>query len=105
MQKCFTVVKWFLWHLNKQYSKKYTRSYDYDIRTFDGAYNQIYKWIEEASLKRVMDGKSAIKVVSVGLFYSERTQHYINIVNRNVTKNKYGYTLLDYQKEIYKYSH
>lgn len=83
-----------------KYSKKYTRSYDYDIRTFDGAYNQIYKWIEEASLKRVMDGKSAIKVVSVGLFYSERTQHYMNIVNRNVTKNKYGYTLLDYQKEM-----
>lgn len=82
------------------YKKTYTRDYDYDITSFDGAYNQIMKDIEAASLARVMEGKPAIKVVTVDLFYSDRTSPYRYIVNRDVTKNSIGLTLRDYQKEL-----
>ena len=83
-----------------KHEKTYKRSYDYNIRSFDGAYNQVFKYIEEASLKRVLAGKPAIKVVSVGLFYSNRTLPLRKLHNRNVTRNKHGYTLKDYQHEI-----
>lgn len=84
----------------KYSGKTYTESYDYDIRTFNGAYNQIMKYIEEASLNRVLAGKKPIKVVTVDLFYSDRTTPYRNITNRDVTKNSIGKTLVDYQNEI-----
>lgn len=82
-------------------AKTYTgMNYDYNIRTFDGSYNQIYKYIEEASLRRVLEGKPPIKVISIGLFYSNRTGKSSKIASRNTTKNALGYTLLDYQAEM-----
>ena len=82
-------------------AKTYTgMNYDYNISTFDGSYNQVYKFIEEASLKRVLKGKPPIKVVSIGLFYSNRTGTSPRISNRNTTKNTLGYTLLKYQAEL-----
>ena len=84
-----------------KYSKKYSNmDYDYNIETFDGAYNQILKYIEEASMIRVLNGKAPIKVVPISLFYSERTSPYYEVNNRNITKNKLGYTMLDYQAEM-----
>ena len=84
-----------------KYSKTYKNmDYDYNIETFDGAYNQILKYIEEASMIRVLNGKAPIKVINVSLFYSERTNPYNEVHNRNTTKNALGYTMLDYQAEM-----
>lgn len=84
-----------------KYAKTYKNmNYDYNIGTFDGAYNQILKYIEEASVIRVMQGKPPIKVIQLSLFYSDRTYPYYEIHNRNVTKNHLGYTMLDYQAEM-----
>ena len=82
-------------------AKTYTgMNYDYNISTFDGSYNQIYKYIEEASIRRVLKGKPPIKVVSIGLFYSNRTGTSPRISSRNTTKNALGFTLLKYQAEM-----
>ena len=83
------------------YARTYTESYDYNIKTFDGAYNQIMKWIEEASVLRVQHGKKPIKVISLSMFYSDRTKRpYYVKTNRDTTKNSIGATLKDYQKEL-----
>ena len=84
-----------------KYKKRYKNmNYDYNIYTYNGAYNQIYKYIEEASINRVLAGKPPIKVVSIGLFYSDRTYPYYKVTNRNITRNRIGLTLPDYQKEM-----
>ena len=83
------------------YEKKYTESYDYNIKTFDGAYNQIMKWIEAASVYRVQHGLKPIQVVSMSMFYSDRAKApYKNKTDRNTTKNSLGLTLKDYQAEL-----
>ena len=71
-----------------------------DNKTFNGALNYILGMIEEASQKRVAEGKEAIKVVFVDLYYSDRTYVYKQINNRDTTPNKIGFTLTDYQKEL-----
>lgn len=80
--------------------KDYTKSYDYDVRSFNGAYNQIMKYIEEGSLKRVIDDKEPIKVITMDLFYSDRVGSYKKRHNRDTTKNSFGYTLKQYQNEL-----
>ena len=87
--------------------KKYDdQSYDYNIKTFNGAYNQMLKWIEEASIYRVQHGKKPIQVVAMSMFYSDRTNATVNGVkhyprtNRNITPNSLGFTLRDYQKQL-----
>ena len=56
--------------------------------------------IEEASKMRVERGEEPIKVVFVDLYYSDRT--YTNSIreNRDVTPNKIGLTLTDYQDAL-----
>ena len=88
-------------------AEKFTgQSYDYNINTFNGAYNQMLKWIEEASIYRVQHGKKPIQVVAMSMFYSDRTNATVNGVkhypktNRNITPNSLGYTLTDYQKQL-----
>ena len=85
-------------------AETYNESYDYNITTFDGAYNQILKWIEEASIYRVQHGQKPIQVVSMSMFYSDRVKSsmspYYIPANRDVTKNSLGLTLKDYQNEL-----
>ncbi len=83
------------------YSRTYRESYDYNIMTFDGAYNQIMKWIEEASVYRVQHGKKPIQVVAMSIFYSDRAKSpYYVPTNRDKTPNSLGLTLKDYQAEL-----
>ena len=71
-----------------------------DTKTFYGALNHIMDKIEEASKMRVERGEEPIKVVFVDLYYSDRT--YTNSIreNRDVTPNKIGLTLTDYQDAL-----
>ncbi len=85
---------------NTEYSKSYKMDFDYNIETFDGAYNQICRYIEEASIVRVLSGSSPIKVLSIDMLYSNRYRPANEIHNRNETKNRLGYTQLDYQNEM-----
>ena len=71
-----------------------------NIKEFNGAINTIMGYINVASEKRVSKGKSAIKVVFVDLFYSDRTYDYSKKTNRFKTKNNIGLTLTDYQNDI-----
>ena len=71
-----------------------------DNSTFNGALNYILGKIEEASQKRVAEGKEAIKVVFVDLYYSDRTYNYKQLNNRDTTPNQIGLTLTDYQMEL-----
>ena len=84
------------------YETKYTgEDYDYNIKTFDGAYNQIMKWIEAASIYRVQHGQKPIQVVAMSIFYSDRAKApYGTPTNRDTTKNSIGLTLKDYQTEL-----
>ena len=56
--------------------------------------------IVNASLKRIEEGKDAIKVVFVDLYYSDRTNNYKIRQNRDITPNKIGLTLTDYQNAL-----
>lgn len=71
-----------------------------DTKTFYGALNHIMDKIEEASKMHVERGEEPIKVVFVDLYYSDRT--YTNSIreNRDVTPNKIGLTLTDYQDAL-----
>lgn len=71
-----------------------------DNSTFNGALNYILGKIEEASQNRVAEGKEAIKVVFVDLYYSDRTYNYKQLNNRDTTPNQIGLTLTDYQMEL-----
>ena len=73
---------------------------DKSTHTFNGALNHILGKIKEASDVRVSNGQDPIKVVFVDLFYSERTHDYTKLNNRDVTPNKIGLTLMDYQKAL-----
>ena len=68
--------------------------------TFNGALNHILEKVKNASDTRVANNLSAIKVVFVDLFYSDRTTTYTELHNRDVTENKIGLTLMDYQKAL-----
>ena len=71
-----------------------------DTATFHGALNHIISKIEKASENRVNNGKKPIKVIFVDLFYSDRTTTYNVKNNRDVTPNKIGLTLSDYQNAL-----
>ena len=71
-----------------------------DTTTFNGALNHIMEQIVNASLKRIEEGKDAIKVVFVDLYYSDRTNNYKIRQNRDITPNKIGLTLTDYQNAL-----
>ena len=71
-----------------------------DVSTFNGALNHILGKIEEASQKRIEEGKDAIKVVFVDLFYSDRTTNFKAITNRDITPNHIGLLLGDYQNAL-----
>ena len=71
-----------------------------DTTTFNGAFNHIMEQIVNASLKRIEEGKDAIKVVFVDLYYSDRTNNYKIRQNRDITPNKIGLTLTDYQNAL-----
>lgn len=73
---------------------------DKSTSTFNGALNYILGKIKEASDVRVSRGQDSIKLVFIDLFYSDRTHDYIKINNRDVTPNKIGLTLMDYQKAL-----
>jgi len=75
-----------------------------DISTFNGSFNTIMSDISAASQKRLENGMPGIQVVFVDLFYSDRTypSNYGERNNRDVTPNKIGLTLQDYQKELNK---
>ncbi len=68
-----------------------------NIREFNGAVNQIMKWIEMGNEQRVAEGLAPTKVVFVEMFYSDRTKQYTELTNRFETKNDIGLTLTDYQ--------
>lgn len=73
-----------------------------DNRNVTGALNSIVSYLEEASEKRIKDGKKPIKVVFLDLFYSDRIYDYEKRQNRFVTKNDLEYTLTDYQDQLNK---
>jgi hypothetical protein len=71
-----------------------------DTFYFNGGFNHIMDKITEASNTRVAEGLSAIKVVLVDLFYSDRTHNYKQLHNRDITLNNIGLTLMDYQDAL-----
>ncbi|WP_405267847.1 collagen binding domain-containing protein [Methanobrevibacter sp.] len=73
-----------------------------DTITFNGAFNHIMEKIENASKMRVDGGESPIKVVFIDLYYSDRTYSPKIRQNRDITPNKIGLTLNDYQNELNK---
>ncbi|OEC97284.1 MULTISPECIES: SGNH/GDSL hydrolase family protein [Methanobrevibacter] len=73
-----------------------------DTHTFNGALNHILNKIETASKTRVERGESPIKVIFVDLCYSDRAYDKTIKENRDVTKNKIGLTLNDYQNALNK---
>ena len=97
-----TTISQFKNNTGTEYENTYTNeSYDYNISTFDGAYNQIMKWIEEASVYRVQHGMKPIQVISMSMFYSDRLKKNFNIPSsRDTTPNSLGLTLQDYQAEL-----
>ena len=72
-----------------------------NVSTFNGAFNHIMEQILNASKYRMEHGEEPIKVVFVDLFYSDRTNDNTKRVNRDVTKNKIGLTLMDYQQALW----
>ena len=70
-----------------------------DPHEFCGAINMTMKFIQEASDKKVEEGKEPIKVVFLDQFYSDRTYYpsWGTKTNRDTTKNDIGLTLTDYQ--------
>lgn len=73
---------------------------DTSTHTFNGALNYILGKIKKASDERVSKGQDPIKLVFVDLFYSDRTHDSIKLNDRDVTPNKIGLTLMDYQKAL-----
>lgn len=73
---------------------------DTSTYTFHGALNHILSKVKEASDARVSNNQDPIKLVFVDLFYSDRTYTYVQLNNRDVTPNKIGLTLMDYQKAL-----
>ena len=71
-----------------------------DKSTFNGAVNYVLKTIKKASDSRVKKGLTPIKVVFVDLFYSDRASVSVERLDRDVTPNKNGLTLMDYQSAI-----
>lgn len=71
-----------------------------DIHEFNGALNTIMGWIKEGSVQRIKEGKKAIKVIFVDLFYSDRTYHFAELTDRRKQKNHINLTLTDYQKDL-----
>lgn len=73
-----------------------------DIRTFNGSFNKIMSDISAASKERLKNGQPGIQVVFVDLFYSDRTytSNYAQRTNRDITPNKIGLTLTDYQRTL-----
>ncbi|MGX8774048.1 MAG: hypothetical protein ACSW8G_03210, partial [Bacillota bacterium] len=70
-----------------------------DPHEFCGAINLTMKYIQEASDKRVREGKAPIKIVFLDQFYSDRTYYprWGEKTNRDTTPNDIGLTLKDYQ--------
>ena len=56
--------------------------------------------ILNASLERIQRGEDAIKVVFVDLYYSDRTYNEKERNNRDITPNRIGLTLMDYQRAL-----
>ena len=73
---------------------------DTSTYTFNGALNYILGKVKNASDVRVSNGQDSIKLVFVDLFYSDRTHNFIELTNRDVTPNKIGLTLMDYQSAL-----
>ena len=71
-----------------------------DVSEFHGALNHIMEQILNASLERIERGEDAIKVVFVDLYYSDRTYDEKERNNRDVTPNRIGLTLMDYQRAL-----
>ena len=71
-----------------------------DTKSFNGALNHILGKIEESSKKRVERGEDPIKVVFVDLYYSDRCYEPQERQNRDITPNRIGLTLVDYQKAL-----
>lgn len=71
-----------------------------DKETFLGSVNSIMEMIDSASRQRIGEGKEPIRVVFVDLFYSERATDLKVRTNRDVTENRRGYTLADYQQAL-----
>ena len=73
-----------------------------DVSTFNGAINHIFEKIEKASILRVLKNEDPIKVVFLDLFYAGRITVGTDVVNRDITPNKIGLTLTDYQNALNK---
>lgn len=71
-----------------------------DTKCFNGALNHILGKIEESSKNRVERGEDPIKVVFVDLYYSDRCYENQERQNRDITPNRIGLTLTDYQKAL-----
>ena len=71
-----------------------------DVSEFHGALNHIMEQILNASLERIQRGEDAIKVVFVDLYYSDRTYNEKERNNRDITPNRIGLTLMDYQRAL-----
>ena len=73
-----------------------------DIRTFNGSFNKIMSDISDASKERLKNRQPGIQVVFVDLFYSDRTytSNYGERTNRDITPNRIGLTLTDYQRAL-----
>lgn len=70
----------------------------YEDTTYYGAMNIAISWIEEANAVRAEAGKAPIKVVFIGLPYSDRFKDkFLEIHNRFTTPNNLGLTYTDYQ--------
>lgn len=73
---------------------------DTSTNTFHGGLNHVLSKVKEASDARVANNQEPIKLVFVDLFYSDRTYNMIQLNNRDVTPNKIGLTLMDYQNAL-----
>lgn len=71
-----------------------------DTSTFHGALNYILEKIKNASKERVDNGKEAIKVVFVDLFYADKAFSNKIRNNRDTTPNHINLTLMDYQDAL-----
>ncbi|MBQ9066039.1 MAG: SGNH/GDSL hydrolase family protein [Clostridia bacterium] len=72
-----------------------------DETTFYGGYRAILKQIDAASAERIRKGKSPIKVVFTGMFYSSKNnKDPIHPNSKFTRKNSKGLTYTDYQKAV-----
>lgn len=76
---------------------------DMSTNTFYGAYSSLLKVINKASHRRMNAGKGKIKVVLVGMFFSQRyTKDPLNPRSKYDVKNSQGLTYNDYENAIRK---